>query len=71
MVVFQVGDMPNIADMDKDALAAVIKQLYDQSCAVFAEKENVIISLSWFYKKKIVSYITSKKANGKQFCFHN
>lgn len=46
MVVFQVGDMPNIADMDKDALAAVIKQLYDQSCAVFAEKENVIISLS-------------------------
>ena len=30
--------MPNVSDMDKDALAAVIKQLYDQSCSVFAEK---------------------------------
>ena len=33
--------MPSIADMDKEALAAVIKQLYDQSCAVFAEKFNM------------------------------
>jgi hypothetical protein len=34
----KVGDMPNVSDMDKDALAALIKQLYDQSCSVFAEK---------------------------------
>jgi len=37
----KVGEMPSIADMDKEALAAVIKQLYDQSCAVFAEKFNM------------------------------
>jgi len=37
----KVGEMPAIADMDKEALAAVIKQLYDQSCAVFAEKFNM------------------------------
>jgi len=34
----KIGDMPAVADMDKDALAVVIKQLYDQSCSVFAEK---------------------------------
>jgi len=34
----KVGDMPDVSDMDKDALAALIKQLYDQSCSVFAEK---------------------------------
>lgn len=33
--------MPNVGDMDKDALAALIKQLYDQSCSVFAEKFNM------------------------------
>jgi len=37
----KVGEMPAIADMDKEALAAVIKQLYDQSCSVFAEKFNM------------------------------
>jgi len=37
----KVGEMPAIADMDKEALAAIIKQLYDQSCAVFAEKFNM------------------------------
>ncbi|XP_023329572.1 troponin I [Eurytemora carolleeae] len=37
----KVGDMPNVGEMDKDALAALIKQLYDQSCSVFAEKFNM------------------------------
>jgi len=37
----KVGDMPNVADMDKDALEGLIKQLYEQSCAVFADKFNV------------------------------
>jgi len=34
----KVGDMPDLSSMDKDALAALAKQLYDQSCAIFAEK---------------------------------
>ena len=33
--------MPNVADLDKDALAALIKQLYEQSCSVFADKFNM------------------------------
>lgn len=37
----KVGDMPNVADLDKDALAALIKQLYEQSCSVFADKFNM------------------------------
>jgi hypothetical protein len=41
LVLLQVGDMPNVADLDKDALAALIKQLYEQSCSVFADKFNM------------------------------
>merc|ERR1712121_175079 len=37
----KVGEMPDFGSMDKDALAAMAKQLYDQSCAVFAEKFNM------------------------------
>merc|ERR1712212_450852 len=37
----KVGDMPDLGSMDKDALSALAKQLYDQSCAVFAEKFNM------------------------------
>merc|ERR1712221_3092 len=37
----KLGDMPDVGSMDKDALSALIKQLYDQSCAVFAEKFNM------------------------------
>ena len=33
--------MPNVADLDKDALAALIKQLYEQSCSVYADKFNM------------------------------
>jgi hypothetical protein len=40
-MLLQVGDMPNVADLDKDALAALIKQLYEQSCSVFADKFNM------------------------------
>merc|ERR1711951_196945 len=37
----KVGDMPDVASLDKDALNALVKQLYDQSCSVFAEKFNM------------------------------
>merc|ERR1712008_160867 len=34
----KVGELPDIAGMSKDDLSALVKQLYDQSCAVFGEK---------------------------------
>merc|ERR1711973_920222 len=37
----KVGDMPDVSSLDKDALNALVKQLYDQSCNVFAEKFNM------------------------------
>merc|ERR1712212_913055 len=33
--------IPDLGSMDKDALSALAKQLYDQSYAVFAEKFNM------------------------------
>merc|ERR1711892_408364 len=40
-VLEKVGSLPDIASMSKDDLAALVKQLYDQSCAVFGEKFNM------------------------------
>merc|ERR1711915_118790 len=37
-VAAKVGSLPDIAGMNKDELAALCQQLYDQSCAVFGEK---------------------------------
>merc|ERR1712115_207526 len=37
-VLEKVGSLPDIAGMGKDDLAALVKQLYDQSCTVFGEK---------------------------------
>merc|ERR1739848_461073 len=37
-VLEKVGSLPDIGAMSKDDLAALCKQLYDQSCAVFGEK---------------------------------
>merc|ERR1712033_124955 len=37
-VLEKVGSLPDISGMSKDDLAALCKQLYDQSCAVFGEK---------------------------------
>merc|ERR1711955_111276 len=34
----KVGQMPDVSAMSKEDLAALVKQLYDQSCAVFGEK---------------------------------
>merc|ERR1711971_1309863 len=34
----KVGELPDISWMSKDDLSALVKQLYDQSCAVFGEK---------------------------------
>merc|ERR1712062_602357 len=34
----KVGELPDISGMSKDNLSALVKQLYDQSCAVFGEK---------------------------------
>merc|ERR1711955_5737 len=34
----KVGQMPDVSSMSKEDLAALVKQLYDQSCAVFGEK---------------------------------
>merc|ERR1712044_79794 len=34
----QVGPMPDISSMNKDDLAALCTQLYEQSCSVFGEK---------------------------------
>merc|ERR1712182_46544 len=32
------GSLPDVASMSKDDLTALIKQLYERSCAVFGEK---------------------------------
>merc|ERR1712127_81433 len=32
------GELPDVSAMSKDDLAALVKQLYDQSCNVFGEK---------------------------------
>merc|ERR1712179_500471 len=34
----KVGEMPDVSAMSKEDLAALVKQLCDQSCAVFGEK---------------------------------
>merc|ERR1711997_1016492 len=34
----KVGELPDISGMSKDDLSALVKQLYDQSCAVFGKK---------------------------------
>merc|ERR1712060_551832 len=34
----KVGELPDVSGMSKDDLAALVKQLYDQSCSVFGEK---------------------------------
>merc|ERR1711930_34557 len=34
----KVGELPDISGMSKEDLSALVKQLYDQSCAVFGEK---------------------------------
>merc|ERR1712089_3985 len=34
----KVGEMPDVSSMSKEDLAALVKQMYDQSCAVFGEK---------------------------------
>merc|ERR1712058_219317 len=34
----KVGEMPDVSSMSKEDLAAPVKQMYDQSCAVFGEK---------------------------------
>lgn len=34
----KVDEMPDISTMSKDDLAALVKQLYEQSCSVFGEK---------------------------------
>merc|ERR1712059_148608 len=37
-VMEKVGALPDVSAMSKDDLAALCKQLYDQSCTVFGEK---------------------------------
>merc|ERR1712106_182595 len=37
-VAEKVGSLPDIGAMSKDDLAALVQQLYDQSCTVFGEK---------------------------------
>merc|ERR1712112_678272 len=39
----KVGELPDISGMSKDDLSALVKQLYDQSCAVFGEKFHMEI----------------------------
>merc|ERR1711890_1837 len=34
----KVGEMPDVSAMSKDDLAALVKKMYDNSCAVFGEK---------------------------------
>merc|ERR1712112_552703 len=34
----KVGEMPDVSAMSKEDLAALVKQMYDNSCAVFGEK---------------------------------
>ena len=34
----KVGPMPDVSSMNKDDLAALCTQLYEQSCSVFGEK---------------------------------
>merc|ERR1711973_22276 len=42
----KVGELPDISGMSKDDLSALVKQLYDQSCAVFGEKFHMETSES-------------------------
>merc|ERR1712025_1050944 len=39
----KVGEMPDVSSMSKEDLAALVKQMYDQSCAVFGEKMDMEI----------------------------
>lgn len=34
----KLGDMKDVSGLSKDELAALVKQYYDQSCAIFGEK---------------------------------
>merc|ERR1711962_800566 len=34
----KVGEMPDVSAMSKEDLAALVKKVYDNSCAVFGEK---------------------------------
>merc|ERR1712126_236685 len=34
----KVGELPDISGMSREDLSALVKQLYDQSCAVFGKK---------------------------------
>merc|ERR1712115_331844 len=34
----KVGEMPDVSAMSKEDLAALVKKMYDNSCAVFGEK---------------------------------
>ena len=40
-VLAKVGSLPDLADMDKDSLAALVKELYDRSCQVFSDHYDV------------------------------
>merc|ERR1712165_630769 len=40
-VLSKVGSLPDVASMSKDDLTALIKQLYERSCAVFDEEFQV------------------------------
>merc|ERR1711962_1940912 len=37
----KVGEMPDVSAMSKEDLAALVKQMYDQSCTVFGEKSDM------------------------------
>merc|ERR1711942_499969 len=39
----KVGEMPGVSAMSKEDLAALVKQMYDNSCAVFGKKMDMEI----------------------------
>merc|ERR1712215_548008 len=39
----KVGEMPDVSAMSKEDLAALVKKMYDNSCAVFGEKLDMEI----------------------------
>merc|ERR1712222_33027 len=55
----KVGELPDISGMSKDDLSALVKQLYDQSCAVFGEKFHV----EYAVKKRDMEIHNLKKVN--------
>merc|ERR1712172_272536 len=52
----KVGELPDISGMSKDDLSALVKQLYDQSCAVFGEKFH----MEYAVKKRDMEMETSE-----------